>query len=411
MPKLTKRITDAAVPKAQEFFIWDSELRGFGLRVSPSGHRSFLVQYRARGRTRRVRIGPYGILTVDDARRKAWALLNGVQHGDDPAEARAIDRKAITLGDFIEKVYLPDTEKGLVTYRGKPKKASTLAVDKGRITRHILPLLGARKVKDIRPGDITDFIEDVAAGKTATDQKTKARGRARVSGGPGTALRTVGLLGGIFSHAVRRRVVDINPVRGLDKRFTDKRRNRALAPEEYARLGDVLLGSAEHPSAIAAIRFLALSGFRKGEAQSLRRTEIDCDRSFVALRDSKTGPQSRALGQSALDVAKLHPDGTGPHIFWGLKPGKPFVGIQKVFERVCKEAELEDVTLHTLRHSFASVAAELGYSEFVIAGLLGHRIGSVTARYSHLPDKSLIAAANAVGIEILTRMNALIESR
>ena len=195
-------------------------------------------------------------------------------------------------------------------------------------------------------------------------------------------------------------------MRGVDRRFADRRRERVLPPEEYARLGCALTERAESefPSAIAAIKFLALSGFRKGEALNMRHEEFVPSARLVRLKDSKSGPQIRALGGAAAAVIAEHPAGTSDFTFWGTQPGKPFIGLPKAFARVCAAAKVEGISLHTLRHSFATVAAELGYSEFVIAGLLGHRAGSVTARYSHLPDNALLAAADAVSREIEVRM-------
>jgi integrase len=406
MAKLNKRTVDAAKPRQAEWFLWDGELRGFGLRVRPSGRKFYIAQYRSKGRTRRIMLAEHGRLTADQARTKAFAILNAVAHGHDPAEARDIDRQAVTLREFIENVYLPDAVKGLVTYRGRPKKPATLAVDRGRIARHILPLLGSRKVRDISAQDCARFIADVAAGKTAADVKTKPRGRAIVEGGPGTARRTAGLLGGILSYAVLKHMRDDNPMRGVDRRFADRRRERALTTDEYTRLGCALTERAESefPSAIAAIKFLALSGFRKGEALNMRHEEFVPSARLVRLKDSKTGPQIRALSRAAAAVIEEHPAGTSDFTFWGTQPSKPFIGLPKAFARVCAVAKVEGISLHTLRHSFATVAAELGYSEFVIAGLLGHRAGSVTARYSHLPDNALLAAADAVSREIEVRM-------
>jgi integrase len=410
MTKLNKRSVDAADPRETEWFLWDGELRGFGLRVRRSGRKFYVVQYRFKGRTRRIMLGEHGRLTPDQARAKAFATLNAVAHGRDPAEARDIDRQAMTLKEFIREIYLPDANRGLVTYRGRPKKPGTLVVDRGRIERHILPLLGSRKVRDISALDCGQFIVDVAAGKTAADIKTRPRGRAIVDGGPGTARRTAGLLGGIFSYAVIKHLRDDNPMRGVDRRFADRVRDRALTPDEYSRLGyalshpDVL--RSQHLSATAAIRLLALTGLRKSEALNMRRRDFDPVARLVKLEDTKTGAQVRAIGRAAAAVLEDHPSGQSDLVFWGTSWGKSFIGLPKAFARVCAAAKIKGVTLHTLRHSYATVASELGYSEFVIAGLLGHRAGSVTARYSHLPDTALLAAADAVSLEIELRMSS-----
>ncbi len=201
MPKLTKRIIDAAaVPTAGDVMLWDDELPGFGLRIKPSGAKSFLVQYRnANGRSRRMTVGRYGVLTPDEARGDARQLLAVAARGHDPAERRQNDRQAVTVAQLCRD-YLEKAEGGLIiTRRRRAKKASTLATDRGRVERHIIPLLGHRPVKDVTSSDMRAFLRDVTSGKTAADVKTKLHGRAIVEGGRGTASRTLGLLGGIFT--------------------------------------------------------------------------------------------------------------------------------------------------------------------------------------------------------------------
>lgn len=211
MPKLTKRVVDAASPREGDYFIWCDELPGFGLRVFASGKRSYLVQYRAAGRSRRVTIGLHGRLTTEEARKEAMSLLGQVAKGGDPAEEKATRRKAMTVRELCER-YLEAAEKGLIMgKRGRPKKQLTLYTDRGRIERHIVPLLGKRLVRDLTAVDVARLIRDVAAGKTAKVEKTKLRGKSVVTGGKGTAARTAGLLGGILSFAVAEGVILANP--------------------------------------------------------------------------------------------------------------------------------------------------------------------------------------------------------
>ena len=202
MAKLTKSTVEAARPTENEYFLWDDKLEGFGCRIYPSGKRSYLVQYKRDGRTRRVKIGRHGVLTAEEARELALAMLGDVAKGGDPGGERAADRRAKTVEELCRQ-YLDAADKGLILgKRSRPKKASTLASDRGRIERHIIPLLGSRRVKDLAPSDIARFLRDVATGKTAADIKTtKKRGRAIVRGGPTAATRAVGLLGGILSFA------------------------------------------------------------------------------------------------------------------------------------------------------------------------------------------------------------------
>ena len=287
MPKLTKRCVDAAAPRASEYFLWDDELPGFGLRVFNSGKRSYLVQYRADGRTRRVTIGLHGVWTPDEARREARALLGRIAKGENPAEEREFDRKAITVKELCER-YLADAENGLVLGKKRlPKKASTLATDRGRIDRHIIPLLGSRLAKDITTADVNRFMRDVSTGSTRITVKTRPRGKAVVRGGRGTASRTTGLLGGIFTYAVGLGIVASNPVRGV-RRPADLVRDRRLSDEEYRVLGRILEAAEqtdERRTAIAMIRLLALTGCRRGEIINLRWDEVDEARGCFRLRD------------------------------------------------------------------------------------------------------------------------------
>jgi len=173
MAKLSKRVVDTADVRTADYFIWDEELPGFGLRVFASGKRSYLVQYRSGGRSRRYTIGLHGVWTPETARKEARILLGQIAQGDNPAEQRQLDVKAITVKELCER-YLEDVEKGIVLGKGRrPKKASTLYTDRGRVKRHIIPLLGTRRVKDVISSDINRFIRDVASGKTKVDVKTK----------------------------------------------------------------------------------------------------------------------------------------------------------------------------------------------------------------------------------------------
>src|SRR5260370_14920 len=193
MAKLTKRVVEAAEKRSSDYFIWDDELPGFALRVFQSGKRSYLVQYRAGGRTRRYTIGVHGAWTPEMARKEARVLLGRIAQGGNPAEERRIDARATTVKELCTQ-YLKDAENGLVLgKRRRPKKASTLLIDKSRVHRHIIPLLGTRRVKDLTSSDITRFIRDVMSGKTKADIKTKPRGRAIVCGAAGTPARAAAL--------------------------------------------------------------------------------------------------------------------------------------------------------------------------------------------------------------------------
>jgi integrase len=221
-----------------------------------------------------------------------------------------------------------------------------------------------------------------------------------VRGGKGTASRTVGLLGSIFTYAVRHRIRPDNPVHGVI-RFANGRRERRLTEDEYAALGAALRrGEAEGiwPAAIAAARFLALTGWRSGEALTLRPSDIDLLRRTARLPDTKTGLSVRPLSKAACDVLRVVAKIDGAKLVFPATCGDgPMTGFPKFWARIAKLGGLPmDVTPHVARHSLASLAADLGYSELTIAALIGHRGQTITSRYVHSADAVLLTAADAV---------------
>jgi integrase len=281
------------------------------------------------------------------------------------------------------------------------KKLSTIATDKGRVERHIKPLLGSMKVAAVTREDIEGFMHAVAEGQTAAMTKTgKKRGLANVRGGKGTASRTVGLLGAIFSYAVRHGMRPDNPVRGVI-RFADGKRDRRLTDDEYQMLGTALETAANDqiwPAAIAAARFLALTGWRSGEALGLRWAEIDLSRRTATLADTKTGRSVRPLSHAACDVLRCLTRARDDALVFPATRGEGrMAGFPKLWAKIAKLGGLPtSVTPHTLRHSFASLAGDLGYSEPTIAALIGHKGHTITSRYVHSADAVLLAAADAI---------------
>ena len=381
--------------------IWDAVVPGFGARRQHGRAVSYFLYYRTQaGRQRWFTIGRHGApYTPDTAREAAKRILGDVAAGSDPAAEKYSKRKAATVAELCD-MYIVDVEAGrLLTSSKAPKKPTTIATDKGRIERHIKPLLGGMSLASVTSEDVETFMYAVAEGQTATRSKTsKKRGVAVVRGGKGTASRTVALLGAIFSYAVRHRMCAGNPVRGV-RRFADGRRDRRLNDSEYQKLG-VALRTAEATQiwspAVAAIRFLALTGWRRGEVLSLRPAEIDLNRRIATLTDTKTGRSVRPLSRAACDLLRGLIN-TGDLLFPSSRSDGFMAGFQKIWLHVANLGGLpSDVTSHTLRHSFASLAADLGYSESTIAALLGHKSGTITSRYIHTADAVLLAAADAV---------------
>ena len=413
MAGLTKRLIDATKPDSKrDIRLWDDNPRGFGIRIKPSGVKSFFVQYRSpvTDQKRRFTIAQYGTLTLEEARTEARKLLGQVaKEGDPMADRKAAKGRARATACTVAELcddYMRDAREGKVTYRGRPKRGATLDNDEGRIRRHIKPLLGDRLARDVSRDAVEAFYHDIRLGKTAVTEKTRPRGVARVTGGESAARRTAGLLGSIFSYGMKRRIRNDNPVSGLEK-SQDKERSRVLAPEEYRSLGealDDLANSGANQTALGAALALALTGCRRDEIYGLKRSEVDAHGQCLRLGDTKSGQQVRPIGAAALAVLTAAiEDGESPYVFPAAR-GDGHLRNAKVFQRACERAGLEEVSLHTLRHSFASVANEYGYTEMTVAGLLGHRLRSVTARYTHNVDRALVAAADRISAVIKARM-------
>jgi hypothetical protein len=302
MPKLSKRIIDGLRPTSgSDLFAWDSELRGFGIRMKPSGSASFLVQYRTlQGKTRRLAFARLGTLTPSQARTRARRLLMEVEDGGDPSAGRHDARTALTVAQLCER-YMEAARAGLVTTRfRKPKRKSTIINDEGRISRHIVPLLGTTIASNLTRTTVQRMVDSIAAGKTAGTFKTKPYGKSIVEGGASTAARVVELLGGIWTWAEKRGLVaGPNPVRGVEKHRSEAK-ERVLPPKELARLGAVLSEQEQlHPSAVKAVRLIALTGLRREEACGLRWSEVDEMGSCLRLESSKTGRSTRPIGEAA----------------------------------------------------------------------------------------------------------------
>jgi integrase len=393
---ITKRTVDAAKQEAVRYTLWDTELRGFGLRVAPTGSKTFIARYRVgggrRGKLRQYVIGQYGKLTPAEARETARKALAEATKGGDPQAAKAASRAELTVAELCDLYFIEGC--GL-------KKASTVYIDRTRVARHIKPILGAYKVSEVDRAAIERFMREVAAGKT------KAADAPYVRGGKPAAARAVGLLSGIFAFAIERKMRRDNPAQGV-KRYPDVKRERFLSPKEMATLGDALNGlEAEgyDGAPIAALRLLALTGARKNEIARLQWCEVDAARSLIRLGDSKTGAKVIPLGAAALMFLDGLPRGGGPYVFADPRdPLHPVHNMDWTWVRVRNRAGLSDVRVHDLRHSFASTGLASGQALPLIGKLLGHTQVSTTARYAHLADDPVKAAADRISASIASAM-------
>jgi integrase len=371
------------------------------VRVSPAGLKSFIVQYRTpEARHRRTVIGRYGVMTPEEARREAMDILRAVAKGIDPAAEPEPNQNAITVAELCNW-YLTEARVGrILGRRRRPIKASTLAMDGSRIEAHIKPLLGKRQVDSLKLGDIEGAQADIAGGRTSKP-RAGSRGGA-TTGGEGVAARTMSTLRAILEHAVRVGKIESNPAKGV-RRLASTPRERRLGRTELAKLGKAMRAAetdGEHPTGLAAIRFLLLTGFRRMEGLGLQREWLNEEERSVRFSDTESGAQTRGIGRAAVDLLLARPQTAKSPFFFPADWGEGhFIGIVRVLDRVCSLAGLADVTPHTLRHTFASVAGDLGFSELTIAALLGHAARGVTQRYVHI-DEALRMAADKVAQEI-----------
>lgn len=400
MTKLTKRTADSAKAREKDYFIWDNELPGLGLRVYISGKRSYVIHYRFAGRSRRLTIGLHGFWTPELARQEARVLFGKIAGGEDPSKQRQLNHKAITIKELC-KLYLEDLNAGLIMGKGgRPKKPTTILSDIGRIHRHIIPLVGTRRVKDLTKADINKVLKDVIAGKTNCSFKTgKLRGKSIVRGGAGAASRAIGLLGGILTYAVETGIIEVNPAHGV-RRPKGNVRTRRLGDAEYRTLGSILQAASKNDRygmTVGIIRQLALTGCRRSEMMTLRWEEVDIGSSCLRLADSKEGASVRPIGLPVVEY--LEERGTTiskTHVFPGGEEDNSFGSFPNHWKKIFRNTALGDVTPHILRHSFASIANDLGFTEPTIAALIGHSRGSVTSRYIHTLDAALIMAADTI---------------
>jgi integrase len=378
--KLTKRVVEGITPGDRDIIVWDTELRGFGCKVTPKGRRSYLLYYRTgEGQQRKPALGTHGAITSEQAREIARAMLAEIAKGSDPKAAEEARRSAPTVAGLADRF--------LAEHADTKKRSSSTRMDRVNLRLHVLPALGRLKVLEVTRADV-------------------ARLHHGMRSTPGAANRVLALLSKMFNLAERwdLRPDHTNPCRHVE-RYAERKMERFLSSEELARLGAALAAAergAEMPSAIAAVRLLAFTGARAGEVLGLRWEHVDLPGGCLRLPTSKTGRKVIHLNGPALEVlAGLAGRRTGsPWVIAGAKPGRPLVNIRKPWHRLREAAGLPDVRLHDLRHSFASVAVAGGLSLPVIEALLGHSQPATTARYAHLAADPLRAAAEAIGAHL-----------
>jgi integrase len=421
MPKITKRVVDAAAVErgGKDLFIWDTEIKGFGLKVTGNGAKSYVLQFRTpHGRSRRYTIGKHGDpWTADEARGKASALKRGLDAGVDPLEVRTEARAALTVAELGE-LFLKDGPA-----KNPNKKQRSWDADRAAIERHINPLIGRKIAKSLTQADIEALQRDIAAGKTAAVIKTKKQGKAVIRGGKAVASRAVSTMQAMLSFGISRKAVAVNAARGV-KLYKRTKRERFLTAVEVGFIASAMTAMLAEKSLDGtmadALRALMLTGARKSEIRTLRWEWIDAANSCLRLPDSKTGAKVVPIGAAALQLLISRPRlNSNPHVFPSRRNDGPVTALQKTWKKVRARAtaiaseqaisgglredqapNLTTVRIHDLRHSYASVAAKDGTSLLMIAKVLGHADTRTTEIYAHLNDDPLRQVADRTAARI-----------
>ena len=358
---------------------WDRELLGFGVRVYPNGTKVYVVQTRAGGKSKRMAVGRHGVISPDQARRKAAQMIARIKAGEDPDPEATKKPPAPTVAELAER-YLVEH----VQVRCKPR---TVEACRWLVKKFVLPDLGDMAIDEVEREHISDLHH-------------KHRNT------PYQANRILEVVRKMFNlaEAWGLRKDGGNPCRFVQK-YKEKKRERFLTEEEFRRLGRVLneieAEGPENLSAVTAIRLLMLTGCRLNEIQTLRWEDVDLDAGELRLPDSKTGARMVPLSNAAVTVLSALPrPEDNPWVIAGKNPGAHLTDLQKPWRRIRARSGLDNVRIHDLRHSFASMALALGESLPMIGKLLGHTQVQTTARYAHLANESVKASGSRVGDSI-----------
>jgi integrase len=372
MIKISKRIVEALEIQDRDVDYYDDDLKGFGVRVRPSGRKTYFVMMRHRCVMRRFNIGSHGAVTAESARLKAKQIISDLAIDKNPTAEQEAVRNSVTvrsLGERFIEEYVPCH-----------LKPSTAGEYKRCVEIFINPEIGTMKLVSVERTDI-------------------AKIHHQLRHIPYQANRVLGVLSIMFNLAESwsLRPAFTNPCRGV-KKYKEKKRERFLNRDELRRLGEALRIEEEFaPSAVACIRLLLLTGCRLGEIQTLRWSYLDLDTCLAFLPDSKTGRKTLYLGSVAVKLLKsLSRRRDNPYVITGDVEGQHLTDMQKPWRRIRKLADLPDVRIHDLRHTFASSGVALGQGLPIIGKLLGHSQPQTTARYAHLAASPALEVADKI---------------
>ncbi len=414
MAKLTKTEVDKLLPKDKDYFVWSNDRndpKGFGIKVFTSGAKSFVFQYRtAEGKSRRYTIGKLSdALTVEQARKKANELSSNVSDGIDPQAEKHDRREAITIDQLLTRY--------IESPAFSQKAKTTKATDLGRIDRHLRPLIGSATADLLTPDSIRKVQTAIKEGKTAGRFKTKSRGLAKVTGGAGTADKSVLILRAAYSWAISEGILKDNPAATVKVAQPGQRETIMGGSDDYALLFRTLnTMENEHRirSTVAdAIRLIALTGARRGEVVGLLWQYVDLKLGIITLppKAHKTGSRTgkpRIIGlpaEAQVIIARQAKGEPTDYVFMPSK-GEGTLNIAKPWMDVRKEAGLPaNLGLHGLRHSLASHLAMAGASAVELMETMGHKQISTTQRYIHFAERARSTLAERAATMAMAGMN------
>ena len=389
--KISKRTIDAAKPSEARYVLWDTELKGFGVRVESSGLKSFLVRYRHLGRRRFLSLGRFGEITPEQARLLAQKALSKVREGADPADERSQDREAITVKKLVERFLADHVE--------EKRKSKTATHYRSVLEGYLVPKYGSKKAQELTRADM-------------------AKLHLEIKHAPYQANRLLAVVASMYSFGDKHGLTpeDFNPAKKIE-RFPETRRERFLTTEELQKLGQAfrdLDESGRFGTAIQALIFLLLTGARLNEILKLKWSYVDLERGLLLLPDSKTGKKAITLNSASaaiLGEMKIKADDkrNGEYVFYGADVEIPRSDLKKPWAAVTELAGLEGLRIHDLRHSFASIGAGAGLGLPIVGKLLGHTQASTTQRYAHLDVDPLRKASNAIGSVLVNALNVEID--
>lgn len=401
--QLTDRLV-AAIPPPQtgEVRVWDASLTGLFVRVYPTGRRVYALKRIVAGAHRTVTIGVHG---------KPWTTMAARLFAAD-ALAREDDGvgplpRPLMVSDLIDR-YLVDGP------RSKPgKRASSWKIDRSNLDRHIRPQLGSKTANEITKAEAAEAICGIIAGKTRADERTGPHGRARITGGEGTARRTKSTAAAMYAWGVEAGLVTTNPFAKIRMSVGATRQMFLAAAEArtFLRAIDDLQGQGEMSRTFAgALRLLLLTGARKSEILGLRWNEVDFAHGLLSLppertkAGGRTGQRHIALSPQALALLTDRRNDIERHnvfVFPSTRGPAHIVGLRKPFLQVCDAAGVTGLRIHDLRHTFASLAVGAGESLVVVGKLLGHANTRTTDRYAHLANGPLQRAVGRIGRQLM----------